>query len=235
MRLALGTALAAALLAAPTALGSPLPGAPNCPIFPASSVWNKPVDRLAVRKDSRTLVNSIGATQYVHADFGSGLWDGGPIGIPVTVVGSSQAGTAVEFHYDAESDPGPYPIPPDVAIEGGPDADGDRHSIIVDRDSCTLYELFDLHPAWEAGSRGDLEPIGRLAIRAPRSPDCPVEPIPPLAYVLEMSINPQERGLPAVVLVGGQGTRLGPLTEQTPNPMLPLLGRPLLAGTPSIS
>ncbi|MGH3027753.1 MAG: nucleotidyltransferase family protein [Gaiellaceae bacterium] len=118
-----------------------------------------------------------------------------------------------------------------MAIEGGPDADGDRHAIIVDRDSCTLYELFDLHPAWEAGSRGDLEPIGRLAIRAPRPPDCPVEPIPPLAYVLEMSINPQERGLPAVVLVGGQGTRLSPLTEQAPKPMLPLLGRPLLAYT----
>ena len=39
-----------------------------------------------------------------------------------------------------------------MAIEGGPDADGDRHAIIVDRDSCTLYELFDLHPAWDAGS-----------------------------------------------------------------------------------
>jgi hypothetical protein len=152
MRLALGSALAAALLAAPTVVGSPLPGAPNCPVFPASSVWNKPVDKLPVRKDSRTIVNSIGATQYVHADFGSGLWDGGPIGIPITVVGSSQARTAVDFHYDEESDRGPYPIPPDVAIEGGPDADGDRHAIIVDRDSCTLFELFDLHPAWEAGS-----------------------------------------------------------------------------------
>jgi hypothetical protein len=152
MRLALGSALAAALLAAPAALGSPLPGAPNCPIFPASSVWNKPVDKLPVRKDSRTLVNSIGAAQHVHADFGSGLWDGGPIGIPITVVGSSQTRTAVDFYYEDESDPGPYPIPPDVAIEGGPDADGDRHAIIVDRDSCTLYELFDLYPAWEAGS-----------------------------------------------------------------------------------
>jgi hypothetical protein len=55
--------------------------------------------------------------------------------------------------YDDESDPGPYPIPSDVAIEGGPGADGDRHAIIVERDSCTLYELFDLWPApWEAGS-----------------------------------------------------------------------------------
>jgi hypothetical protein len=152
MRLALGSALAAAFLLAPAAFGSPLPGAPNCPIFPASSVWNKPVDRLAVRKDSRAIVNTIGARLNVHADFGSGVWDGGPIGIPVTVVDGSQAKSSVDFHYDDESDPGPYPIPPDVEIEGGPNADGDRHAIIVERDSCTLYELFDLHPAWEAGS-----------------------------------------------------------------------------------
>jgi hypothetical protein len=115
-------------------------------------VWNKPVDKLPLRKDSKTIVKAIGAKLHVHADFGSGLWDGGPIGIPITVVDSSQPTSAVDFHYDDESDPGPYPIPDDVAIEGGPSADGDRHAIIVDRDSCTLYELFDLWPSWSAGS-----------------------------------------------------------------------------------
>jgi hypothetical protein len=115
-------------------------------------VWNKPVHRLPVQKNSATIVRSIGASLHVHADFGSGLWDGGPIGIPITVVGGSQPTSWVDFHYDEESDPGPYPIPGDVKIEGGPDADGDRHAVIVDRDSCTLYELFDLWPAWEAGS-----------------------------------------------------------------------------------
>ncbi len=156
MRLALSAALAAAGLATsvlvPGALAAPLPEAPNCPVFPASSVWNKPVHRLPVRKDSAAIVNAIGAGQYVHADFGSGVWDGGPIGIPVTVVDGSQPTSFVDFYYGDESDPGPYPIPPDVEIEGGPDADGDRHAIIVESDSCTLYELFDLHPAWEAGS-----------------------------------------------------------------------------------
>lgn len=93
-----------------------------------------------------------GADLHVHADFGSGLWDGGPIGIPVTVVDGSQPTFFVDFLYGDESDPGPYPIPPGVAIEGGPDADGDRQAIIVDRDSCTLYELFDLWPTWDAGS-----------------------------------------------------------------------------------
>jgi hypothetical protein len=154
MRLALPALLIGAALAllAPSAHAAPLPGAPNCPIFPASSVWNKPVNKLPRHKSSAAIVRAIGADLSVHADFGSGLWDGGPIGIPVTVVGSSQSRFWVDFHYDEESDPGPYPIPPDVAIEGGPDADGDRHAIIVDRDSCTLYELFDLWPAWDAGS-----------------------------------------------------------------------------------
>lgn len=38
-------------------------------------------------------------------------------------------------------------------------------------------------------------------------------------------------GLPAVILVGGEGTRLRPLTEHMPKPMLPLLDRPLLSYT----
>jgi hypothetical protein len=151
MRLVAAAAAAAALLA-PTAPAAPLPDAPDCPVFPASSVWNKPVNKLPRHKNSAAIVKAIGARLHVHADFGSGLWDGGPIGIPITVVGSAQPTSSVSFHYDEESDPGPYPIPPDVQIEGGPDADGDRHAIVVERDSCTLYELFDLHPAWEAGS-----------------------------------------------------------------------------------
>ena len=37
--------------------------------------------------------------------------------------------------------------------------------------------------------------------------------------------------LPAVILVGGEGTRLRPLTARRPKPMLPLVDRPLLAYT----
>ena len=58
--------------------------------------------------------------------------------------------------YGDESDKGPYPIPANVAIEGGRGSDGDRHALIVDRDHCRLYELFALYPAsgggWRAGS-----------------------------------------------------------------------------------
>lgn len=139
------------LLVGPTG-AAPLPAAPKCPVFPASSVWNKRVDRLPVAKSSRAIVNSIGADLNLHTDFGSGLWNGGPIGIPVTVVRGSQRRVPVRFEYAAESDRGPYPIPRTVRIEGGRNAGGDRHAIIVDRDNCRLYELFALYPGWRAGS-----------------------------------------------------------------------------------
>jgi hypothetical protein len=92
----------------------------------------------------------------MHADFGAGLWEGGPIGIPITVVGRKTPRSRVGFEYEGESDRGPYPIPRGVKIEGGANADGDRHAILVDKDRCKLYELFALYPkaggGWRAGS-----------------------------------------------------------------------------------
>jgi hypothetical protein len=133
-----------------------LPAAPRCPVFPASNPWNQRVDRLPVARDSDVIIRSIGVDDHVHADFGSGLWNGGPIGIPITVVRGAQRKARVQFEYANESDPGPYPIPRNVKIEGGRNADGDRHAIIVDRDRCRLYELFALYPTtdggWRAGS-----------------------------------------------------------------------------------
>jgi hypothetical protein len=156
-------ALVPLAIAAPAA-AYPLPQAPDCPIFPATSVWNKPVNRLPVREDSRTIVNSIGASLRLHADFGSGLWDGGPIGIPITVVDSTTSRSSVDFEYADESDAGPYPIPDDVSIEGGSSADGDRHAVIVDSESCSLYELLSLYPSWSAGS-GAIWDLGSNALR----------------------------------------------------------------------
>jgi hypothetical protein len=133
-----------------------LPAASRCPIFPASNPWNQRVDRLSVAANSDAIVGSIGVDDHVHADFGSGLWNGGPIGIPLTVVRGGQPKVRVAFDYADESDPGPYPIPRNVKIEGGRASDGDRHAIIVDRDRCRLYELFALYPTagggWRAGS-----------------------------------------------------------------------------------
>jgi hypothetical protein len=120
-------------------------------------VWNQRVDRLPVAKDSATLVSSIGLDSPVHADFGSGLYDGQRIGIPYVVVsGRTTPKARPTFDYADESDPGPYPIPAAVPIEGDPRPDdGDRHAIVVDRDTCTLYELYALHRSgsgWAAGS-----------------------------------------------------------------------------------
>ena len=130
--------------------------ASGCTIFPSNNIWNTPVDTLPVDPNSALYVATIGAGDYLHPDFGSGLWEGEPIGIPFDVVPGDQEKVDVTFYYDDESDPGPYPIPPDATIEGGPGSDGDRHVIVVDEDNCILYELYDAHPqedgSWEAGS-----------------------------------------------------------------------------------
>src|SRR5688572_22536751 len=139
-------AVAAIVIALSTAGAHRLPKAPGCPILPKSNAFNQRVDRLPVAGDSATLVDSIGAEAHFHADFGSGTYDGGPIGIPYTVVGKRQRQVPVTFEYADESDRGPYPIPPSAPVEGGPNADGDRHVLVVDRDRCRLYELFDARP-----------------------------------------------------------------------------------------
>jgi hypothetical protein len=148
-------AAALALVCAGSAGASRLPSAPSCPIFPASNAWNERVDTLPVAADSAQLIASIGLTTGLHPDFGSGLWDGGPIGIPFDVVSRATPRVRVRFDYADESDSGPYPIPRTVHIEGGPQSSGDRHALLVDRDACKLYELYDLHgsgSSWTAGS-----------------------------------------------------------------------------------
>ena len=154
----LGLAAAFLLTVSVTAGSATSVGPPRvagCPVFPADNAWNRRVDRLPVARGSAAIVRAIGLDGHLHADFGSGLWDGGPIGIPITVVGASTPRSRVLFDYADESDPGPYPIPANVRIEGGANADGDRHAILVDRDSCRLYELFSLRRTsnrWTAGS-----------------------------------------------------------------------------------
>jgi hypothetical protein len=156
----LSTAAPTALLAvglAALAPAKPLPGAPECPLFPRSSHWNQRVDRLPVHPRSAEIVRSIGVDDHVHADFGSGRWEGGPIGIPYTTVSSRQRRVPVSFEYAEESDRGPYPIRRNAPIEGGRSADGDRHVIVVDRGRCRLHELFAAYPVdggrrWRAGS-----------------------------------------------------------------------------------
>jgi hypothetical protein len=117
----------------------------GCPVFPADNHWNVRVDRLPVHPRSDAIVRSIGAGDNMHADFGSGRYEGAPIGIPYVTVRGSQRRVPVSFDYADESDRGRYPIPPRAPIEGGPGSSGDRHVIVVDRSRCRLYELFDAH------------------------------------------------------------------------------------------
>jgi hypothetical protein len=143
-------------LAGSSAQASRLPSAPRCPIFPATNAWNQRVDTLPVAPDSAQLIASIGLDSGMHADFGSGLWDGGPIGIPFDVVTKRTPRSRVSFEYADESNRLPYPIPRAVHVEGGRSSTGDRHAILLDRDACKLYELYALYPTagggWHAGS-----------------------------------------------------------------------------------
>ena len=150
-------AVAASLLHGTPGQATPLPGAPACPMTPADSFWHADVTALPVHPQSATWVASVGTTAKLKADFGSGTWDGGPIGIPFTTVPGTQARVPVTFDYADESDPGPYPLPPNAPIEGGPAATGDRHVLVVDRDACRLWEVYSAYPqnggaSWTAGS-----------------------------------------------------------------------------------
>ncbi|MEE9415241.1 MAG: hypothetical protein V3V01_08145 [Acidimicrobiales bacterium] len=140
-------------------LGSTVGAAPKsdrCRLFPRSSFWHADVSKLAVHPRSDAWLATSGLDRSAHADFGSGRWDGGPIGIPITKVKKSQPLVDVDFRYDDESDSGPYPIPANVKIEGGRNGSGDRHAIVLQRSTCTLYEVFDAHPQgdgnWSGGS-----------------------------------------------------------------------------------
>lgn len=125
-------------------------------ILPADNIWNTPINALPVHAKSDTYINTIGKDKPVHPDFGSGLYNGAPIGIPFITVTGSQAKVSVTFTYDDESDVGPYPIPADAPIEGGSDSTGDRHVLVIDNDNGILYELYNAFPqadgSWQAGS-----------------------------------------------------------------------------------
>ena len=137
--------------ASAVSIGAPLPGAPRCAMFPASNVWNRDISKLPVAANSAQMIAAIGLARGLHPDFGS--YSG--YGIPYMIVGGHQRKVAVQFDYADESDRGPYPIPANPLIEGGVDSTGDRHVLLVDRDACRLFELYDLQRVgrgWHAGS-----------------------------------------------------------------------------------
>jgi len=130
-------------------------------LLPPDNPWNQDVSRAPVDPNSARILNRLGLNKALHPDFG-GFWEGEPIGMQYVVVPGNQPRVPVTFTYADESDPGPYPIPADAPIEGGPKSTGDRHVIALDRDNWVLWELFNAFPdgrgGWKAdsGARWDL-------------------------------------------------------------------------------
>ncbi len=120
-------------------------------VFPSDNPWNTDISNEGVDPNSNNLMASIGNKINLHPDFGT-VWDGDPIGIPYNVVNGTQPKVNVSFDYANESDPGPYPIPPNALIEGG----SDKHVIVIDTTNHILYELFaatkNADNSWSAGS-----------------------------------------------------------------------------------
>jgi hypothetical protein len=149
------TWLIAALAGAPVSNAAPAASAPSiggCQIFPDDNVWNTRIDTLPVHARSDAWISSVGRSTGLKGDFGSGLWEGYPIGIPYTTAPGSQPAVNISFYYDDDSDAGAYRLPPDAPIEGG----GDHHVLVIDRDRCLLTEVYDAtklsDTSWTAGS-----------------------------------------------------------------------------------
>lgn len=126
--------------------------------FTSANLWNQDISGASVDPNSASIVNFIGGSSAVHADFGAGLYQGQSMGIPYIVAGSQQPFVGVIFTaYGTESDPGPMPIPMNAPIEGYPaPGNGDRHVLVLDNNNCWLYELYgasgNSDGSWNAAS-----------------------------------------------------------------------------------
>jgi hypothetical protein len=167
-----------------TATGNGTPSLQGRRPFPSSNVWNTDISGQPVDPNTAALIASCGSGRVLHPDFGT-VWQGAPNGIPFVVVHGSQSRVPVSFRYASESDPGPYPIPANVPVQGGSDATGDRHVIVLDWDSWKVYEMFSARTAdggasWSAGSgalfdlaTGALRPAGWTSADAAGLPILP--------------------------------------------------------------
>ena len=143
----------------PTGVPSLGPGASlhGKQVFPPDNPWNQDISNQPLDPNSARLIAAIGPDDRLHPDFGT-VYRGAPNGIPYVVVGGSQPPVRINLtSYASESDPGPYPVPRDAPIEGGPNSDGDRHVLVIDRDNWKLYEMFSARPnptgtVWAAAS-----------------------------------------------------------------------------------
>jgi len=152
---------------AAAASGPVVPGT-ACPSFPADAAWNTPITGLPVSPYStRWMAAMSSAGTNLHPDYGPSGDPSNPYGIPWTIVNNSTPTTSVAFQYADESDPGPYPFTSRTPIEGGPSSTGDRHAIMVNSSTCTLYELYDAHyaPGASTAGSGAIWSLGSDALR----------------------------------------------------------------------
>lgn len=128
-----------------SAVAAPVPGT-SCSVLPADNVWNADISGLPVHARSDAWLASMSAaTHNLHPDFGAF-----PYGLPFIVVDNSQALAEISFDYADESDPGPYPFDGSTPIEGGAGSGGDQHALMINRDTCVLYELYAAN--WNGGN-----------------------------------------------------------------------------------
>lgn len=146
---------------APTTLG-------GCSIFPADNPWNTRIDdpqKFAVHAMSATYIASMSPTTHLHPDWGD--WSTDHYGIPWQTVSANQARVPMTFMYASESDPGPYPFPPNALVEGGAGSGGDMHVLVLETGSCALYETWSStysNPGWSCGSGAKFD-LGSNALR----------------------------------------------------------------------
>jgi hypothetical protein len=153
--------------AAAASTGTVLPGT-TCPVFPADNVWNTDISGLPVDPNSATWLASMdSATTDLHPDYGPSGDPSVPYGIPYQVVSPSTPLVNITFEYADQSDPGPYPFSASTPIEGGSESTGDRHAIMVNPATCTLYELWDAYysPSGSTAGSGAIWDLGSNALR----------------------------------------------------------------------
>ncbi len=149
--------------------GLPRPASRHSPPTPRPSPTRPPGTRTSPRRPSpptrprRSPTSTPTAATCLHPDFGSPR----AYGFPYAVVGAGQRKLPVHYTaYGDESDPGPFPVPAAAPVEGGKSSDGDRHVLVVDRSSCTLYELYRAFPKRGGGAHWNADSGARWDLRS---------------------------------------------------------------------
>ncbi|HEY2771432.1 MAG TPA: hypothetical protein VGI87_12725 [Solirubrobacteraceae bacterium] len=139
---------AALFFSVASAVALPLPGAPRCPIFPRNNPWNQQVENLPTAPNSSVLIQNIGLNNPLHPGFGSGMSDGAPNGIPINVVSNHTPTTQFSLSpaYSPISYHGRVALPAHPNVQGGNVLTGDRHLIVVNKDTCKDYEFYGAVP-----------------------------------------------------------------------------------------